>query len=117
MTIPAPTSKPKHATHPDTPQFATPPVPDAAAMMRHALGFVLSPKAFKMYAATVLELPTDEWLTADAMGAAAGLSGHQARPLVAELVNAGLLRRQKVIVYPGGVPSARNRYAVTSVTA
>ncbi|MGL5816635.1 MAG: hypothetical protein ACRCYR_03660 [Phycicoccus sp.] len=66
-----------------------------------------------MYTAIILALP-DGWLTTASVGAAAGVSDHAARPLVAELVRAGLLRQEKQVVpgSAGGAPYVRNRYAV-----
>lgn len=93
--------------------IGSPTRPDAAPILAAALDRGVSAKAYVLLAATVLRLPADEWLTIDSMAEAAGFSGHQGRPLVAELVRAGLVRKMRKLVYSDDrTPSIRFRYAV-----
>lgn len=95
----------------ETLPFQTPPPPAAQALLAGALDTKISTKAFKLYAAIILR-GDGEWLSVDAMAELSDFTGHQCRPLAAELVKAGLLARTRRVVGDGAARSVRHRYAV-----
>jgi hypothetical protein len=110
MTLPASKGgwKPEPAV--DALPIVSPPRSDPSAALTAALKADLSPKAYRLITAVILACPEREWLSNDQMAAAAGFTSHQARPLAAELVRAGLLTRRRTVVRVNGEPKDVLRY-------
>jgi hypothetical protein len=64
------------------------------------------PNAFALFASILLDDAARDWASCSALAATTGLSNYQARPLLAALVNAGLLERRRRRV-PGGPGTPR----------
>lgn len=117
MTLPAPAGVDQHHAVQDTLPVNSPPAPASSALLLAALAVDLSAKAYRLYAVMVLAMPSDRWHTTASIGAAAGVSDHTVRPLVAELVRARLVRVQRMVTTgQDGQPGVRRGYAVV-VTA
>lgn len=113
MTIPADAGSANAHTAADTLFDPKPPSLDATGLLAAALAVDLSPKAFRMYAATVVVLRNPGWVRVSDMAAAGGFTEGQARQLVGELVRARLLHKQAIVERNANdVPSVRYRYAV-----
>lgn len=98
MTIPARAGSASTATPADTLPFETPLGSDPLARIQSGLDRDLSPKAFKLHTALALKVPVGVEFSVDDMATVSGLSHYQCRPLAAELVNAGLVRKHRRVV-------------------
>lgn len=98
MTIPVHAGSASTEQPADTLPFETPPGADPLARITAGLEADLSPKAFKLHTALALTVPVGVEFSVDHMATVSGLSHYQCRPLAAELVNAGLIRRHRRIV-------------------
>jgi hypothetical protein len=116
MTIPAHAGTASTTGVADTLPFETPLGSDPLVRIEAALTADLSPKAFKLHTAVVLRVPVGHLFSIEDMAALSGLSGHQCRPLTAELVNAGLLTKRRTIIRDHGAVRDGFRYAL-AVTA
>lgn len=114
MTIPAHAAVTKAQTAPEPALFDSPRVSGAglARIIDAALSTPgLSAKAHRLLTAAARQ--PIQWYSSDDMGTIAGISGHTARPLLAELVRAGLMVQTRKIVHnSNNVASARNAYSV-----
>lgn len=70
--------------------------PDPTPLLERALAAQVSPDAFRMFTAAVLRAPLDRWVTVEVLSQLAGYTPHQGRAWVAELVDAGLVLRQRM---------------------
>lgn len=112
MTVPAIAGAAHARITPDTlpPTSHLGPVP--SKVLASALDAEISHRAFRVLAAALFRLPLTEWWSVGQIGDAAGLSNHQARPFVGELVKANILMRVRKIVYVDGVPRDQHRYTL-----
>lgn len=116
MTIPAAAGSASNTPAADTLPFQTPTGPDPLSRISAGLAADVSPKAFKLLASIVLNLPVGRLFSIDDMASVSSFSGYQCRPLAAELVNAGLLVRRRTVVRRDGAVKDGYRYFL-AVTA
>lgn len=115
MTIPATVAVTKAPQAPDDTLFTSPPAPDGtlARIINAALETPgLSAKAHRLLTAAAVH-PV-EWRTTETMALLGGITDHAARPLLAELVRAGLMVQTKKIArsHAGRGRPVRNVYSV-----
>ncbi|MFJ5121943.1 FaeA/PapI family transcriptional regulator [Kitasatospora sp. NPDC088548] len=83
------------------PMAAPPPAPTSCCrhcdQHRAALSTDLSAPAYALYSAVLLRLGTSSTTSCSDVADAAGVTPHQARPLLAELVRVGLVARERRI--------------------
>lgn len=99
--------------------YDSPPSTGATLALTEALHAQISPRAYRLYAVVLLTMPRDEWLSSEQMSNAAGVTEHAVRPLLGELVGAGLLVKKRKVVGRelNGQAKVRSRYYARPVAA